>query len=248
MNKKTYSDEVLIAYLDGEGDYAPIDEINAAIGQDATLAARIDAMRFDTDSIKDGLSGLLSINSPVPELPRKPTRSQGNGYWYTGIAASALLALGIGYGAGNLGNEPPQRGWKAYVASYQALYSTATLSSVNSSEENMGAELLRASVELGKVFDIKKLKASTDVTYKRAQILNFKGKPLIQLAFLSTAGEPLALCIVKTQKPDGGVSQPTVMEGMNAASWAKDGYEYLLIGGTDEALLSRLADQYSKSI
>ena len=246
MDKRTYSDEELVAYLDGEADFAPIAEIDQAAKQDAQLAARIDALRFDTDAIKDGFSGLLNADISVPELPAQP--SAWNSFGFGTVAASALLALTIGYGAGNLGNTPPQKGWKAYVASYQALYSPATLQSVEGSAEMLTAELSLASSAIGKNLDIAQLTVPTDVTLKRAQVLNFKGKPLVQLAFLSAAGEPMALCIIKTKKKNGVVSETTVMEGMNTTSWAKDGYEYFLIGGTDKDLISKLADQYSKSI
>ena len=139
MDKKTYSDEELVAYLDGEADFAPIEEIDLAIKQDAQLAARIDALRFDTDAIKDGFSGLLHTDISVPILPSQSTN--WNSFGFGTVAASALLALAIGYGAGNIGNAPPKKGWKAYVASYQALYSVATLQSVEGRKEMLVSEL-----------------------------------------------------------------------------------------------------------
>lgn len=84
--------------------------------------------------------------------------------------------------------------------------------------------------------------------YKRAQILSFEGRPLIQLAFLSKVGAPVALCIL--QSYDGQESSPgfSEMRGMSSASWSKDGYEYLLIGGNDNSLIKQVAERYSAQL
>ena len=38
------------------------------------------------------------------------------------------------------------------------------------------------------------------------------------------------------------------LEGMSSASWNKDGYAYLLIGGDDQSLISDLASNYRDAI
>ena len=89
------------------------------------------------------------------------------------------------------------------------------------------------------------MKIFPEVDYKRAQILNFEGRTLIQLAFVTGNGEPMALCILRTDEAAQNKPAQSVMEGMQSAYWSHVGYEYLLIGGADAALVKRLADSFA---
>jgi hypothetical protein len=70
---------------------------------------------------------------------------------------------------------------------------------------------------------------------KRSQILGFEGQQILQIAYLSNQGTPIALCIKKgNSEADSNITSAT-MKGMASAVWTKGGYEYLLIGGTELA-------------
>ncbi|MEP0943903.1 MAG: hypothetical protein ABJH63_00570 [Rhizobiaceae bacterium] len=245
--KQTFTDEQLVAYLDGEVEFTPAADITTALANDPELANRLAALNFDKDVMKSGFDALLSEQKP-PELPKTVSGGGRNWMMAGSIAASILTALFIGYGAGNFLNQPEAPGWKAYVASYQSLYSADTLRHVATSPAAQTAELERATAAIGKSFDLAALQLNEDLTYKRAQVLSFKGKPLVQLAFLTKTGKPVALCILRSGKPDSDGMSQAVLEGMNSASWRKDGYAYLLIGGDDPTLISDLATNYRDAI
>lgn len=245
--RQTFTDEQLVAYLDGEVEFTPADEITAALAHDAELAERLAALDFDKGALQSGFDAMLGDQKP-PALPVSPVAANNNWLMAGSMAASILIAAFVGYGAGNFLNQPAAPGWKAYVASYQSLYSADTLRHVNSSPEVQTAELERVSAAIGKSIDLAALQQNSDLTYKRAQVLTFKGKPLVQLAFLTKSGEPVALCILRSSKPDSAAMSQANLEGMSSASWNKDGYSYLLIGGDDPSLISNLADNYRDAI
>jgi len=237
-----FTDEELVAYLDGEEDFAPMDEIALALKTDISLAKRLEALRIDRKLVSIAFDGLADKNISRPSLPV----SQAPKSSVQQLAMAASIALAIGLGGGYYLEQSRETGWMDYVAAYQALYINSTLNHVNISDASKQIELDRVAAAIGKNISVTDLQGSVEVEYKRAQILGFEGKALIQLAFLASTGEPMALCILRTDKSSSEDIESSELEGMRAASWVKDGYEYLLIGGKDSSLISRMAADLSK--
>lgn len=244
MADRTFTDEELVAYLDGEDAHAPVAEIRAALQEDVALRQRLDALEIDKQAITDGFAALLTQDRPAPVLP-EPAVSRGHSS--ASLALVASLALAVGLGAGVYLNRATQPGWLEYVAAYQALYSTQTLSHIQQDEAAQQAELDRVATAIGKMLTPAELDMLPGAEYKRAQVLNFNGKPLIQLTFLTDDGDPLALCIIRSNKGRGAQPELSRMEGMSAAVWGRDGYEYLLIGGQNDTQIERYAEVFSEA-
>ena len=264
---RKFSDEELTAFLDGEAEHTPMAEIERALESDAEIRARLDALRIERDALKRAFDGLLNAAPAMPAQQRTarvhqlqtPPRAKSSGWFPTAMAA--MLALGIGFGGGYLlrdrlitsdGVLPPvvqkKEGWRARVANYQDFYGQATLAAVNLSDTEAQAQLEMASQALGKKFDLSTLRSSAALEYKRGQVLHLNGKPLIQLAFVAKSGAPVALCIVKAKpgaKPDLRYKE---FRGMKSASWAKNGFDYFLIGGADQALIEETAKVFKDTI
>lgn len=243
MNKdRYYSDEELVAFLDGENDFTFADEISIALKTDMSLAKRMDALRIDSDEIANSFSDLLEGAPQAPAIPVDEQKVRIGSKMF----AAGLFALMIGFGAGAILTRP-SGDWKAYVAAYQALYTHNTLVDVQFDDGEKLAQLHKVGAAIDKKIELNKLNFSGEILYKRAQLLGFKGKALVQLAFLDSTGAPLALCIMRSGKSDDLSIRPNTLEGMSSVSWVKSGYEYLLIGGTNQSLLTRLAQDFSKS-
>lgn len=241
MARNKFSDEQLIAYLDGEADHAPMDEIDLALSSDKALALRLHALRMDKERLTAGFQAALD---PAKKPPLALLAANQN-RWIKHAVAASLIGLVVGFGAGRIGTAPAQDGWKDYVAAYHYLYTASTIDTVENTPAVQQAELDRVGSAIGKQFSAASLRDLPNVDYKRAQILGFNDQPLLQLTFLTDDGEPLALCILKAR---GAATQPmqvTELEGMSAASWQADGYDYLLIGGKDNALLERIATDFA---
>ncbi|WP_298913842.1 hypothetical protein [uncultured Roseobacter sp.] len=243
MQDRYFTDEELVAYLDGEDDLAPVADIAQAAETDAALGARIAALTVDTARIAASFDLLKADERPMPKLPEPALRAPKFQIAGMALAASVALAIGIGIGAYSSGQRT--QGWVDYVAAYQALYSNSTLAHIDQAETAKQAELDRVTAAIGKSVGVGTLQTLPEVEYKRAQVLSFNGRALIQLAFLTSTGEPVALCIIRSNVADTPDPALSEMEGLSAARWARDGYDYLLIGGNDAALIDRIATEFS---
>lgn len=257
---RQFSDEELTAYLDGEYALAPRDAIESGLAQDRALQARLDALTLDKEQIRAAFAALLSDTPDAPELDHGPiapefgqrpvaltqVRSYQTSWRYA--AAAAAVALVIGFGGGALLPGEAQPGWRDYVASYHALYTTGTLSHVAQTTADAEAELDRVSAAINKPIALSDILMPDRLDYKRAQILGFEGRDIIQLAFLAQDGSPVVLCIIDAPEAADGAVQTARLEGMSAAYWSKDGHEYIVMGGDDDAMIRQLAAVYSERL
>ncbi len=238
MSAREFSDEDLTAYLDGEADTELSASIQAASKTDNELFSRLDEMTIDTVAIRDAFDGLAAL---APEMPTLPTSSAPPSRSWAGIAAmAASIAIGIGIGAFVRGSQQPD-GWMGYVAAYQALYVHDTVASLPESNPTSDPNLTRVAEVLGRDLSLPDGPSSLD--YRRAQLLGFEGRPLVQLAFLSPLGAPIALCIIADDGADTEL-ELTNLEGLSTAHWRKNGYNFMLIGGTDAKLIAEEAGRF----
>ena len=248
---RRFTDEELTSYLDGEAHPELRQEIERAVAIDQVAAARVQALTVKTGVIKSAFGDLLAAAPHPPAvleqtIDQPPSNARPFNTYYAAAVACMLLVAGAF--AGHLINYPQQPAWQDYAAKYHALYVKETLTAVPTDKQGLDRSLLRAEKALQHKLKVQTLTTIPGLNLKRSQILGFEGRPLIQLAFLSKAGAPIALCII----PSGGAPQKTpivdTMEGLAAASWSKSGYEYLLIGGKDEALIRNAAQTFHKQL
>jgi hypothetical protein len=105
---------------------------------------------------------------------------------------------------------------------------TDTLAAIPDDAGAVAAELSAAGGKLSLDLDPAKL-ALPDAALKRAEILDFRGKPLVQVAYLTGDSGPIALCIIANGQPDKAAAFET-REGFNIVFWTDDGRGYMLIG------------------
>ncbi|MBY5935385.1 hypothetical protein KUV51_20430 [Tateyamaria omphalii] len=246
---RAFSDEELTAYLDGEADDALHAEIDAALEADPAVADQLATLDIPMAPIAEAYEALLQDAPPMPELPEAPpvapaavasTRGRwtwGVGTFATGLAAGLAVAMFTGFGT----PEPVPRGWVSFVASYQALYTPETLAIADPSTDDAAMQLAAVSDALG--IDVTGLPQTQGLTFKRAQVLGFNDKPLVQIAFARADGTPVALCIIPAG-PDAAPVSMGAAEGMDLARWNTPGYGFLLIGGTDAAPLAEEAETF----
>lgn len=244
MNTKPeFSDEELTAYLDGEVEYINVDAINKALANDPQLRRRIDDLTIDKPEIQSAFNDLLVAAPPV-KIP--PQRNHNKPRYSIGALVAAVviaISFGIGWNTSHYLHVGENTGWRYYASVYQALYINSTLAHINRPETEMMTELTRVSSALGKEISLPSLVSHAQLDYKRAQVLGYMGQPLIQLAFLSSVDVPVALCIMRSGVTSNAPIKTLKMEGMSAATWDKDGYSYLLIGGSDDLLIKDVAGE-----
>lgn len=249
----TYSDDMLRAYLLGEATQDVCDGIEQAVETDADLEARLMALDPFATLVADAFESapadarLAETETLLAEMQTAPVAS--NVTWFrpslAGLAVAAAGVAGFFIATATIQPEPsPELTWRQQAALYQALYVPETIANLDGSEAVVAEQIARAEGVLSTTLDQNGLSELQGLELKRAQVLAFGDKPLIQIAYAGPNGVPFALCIFRrgADKPDQAVSS-AVLSGMAAANWAQGEFAYMLIGGTDNGFVERAAQQ-----
>jgi anti-sigma factor RsiW len=132
--------------------------------------------------------------------------------------------------------EPP--GWRQVVAEYQGLTTTESLTAIPDNVAMVSQELTVIGGKLALDLSTDKL-ALPNAALKRAQLFEFRGRPLVQLAYLTGDG-PVAFCIIANGRPDQAIAFEE-REGFNIVFWTDGGRGYMLIGKASRQALEAYA-------
>ena len=235
MSDDQISDEDLTAFLDQalEEDQAAL--IRAALARDPALSERLAALDFPMDQLQNEASVLAQHIPPVSPPVAKPL---GPKVWW--IAASLAAGIVIGAGAMRLANAPDT--WVDVVASYQALYVPATLSGAVQAAEVTAAVISSFEAEAG--LSLAGVTEVDGLTFKRAQTLGIDGRTLLQLAYVTSDGTPVAFCLTPVSEKDQ-VAQASITYGLQAVNWIHNGTGFVLIGDLPSDRLLKFYGQLS---
>ncbi|MEM1004754.1 MAG: hypothetical protein AAGK26_05200 [Pseudomonadota bacterium] len=227
----TFSDETLLAYLEGNLDADQSRAIEAAVETDAEpdLEQRLMALDPFAPAVRQVFE-TLPAQAPRVDMPETvPHSDQGGGFvrLVAVAATAAVAAVAITFWA----TRPAEMGWAQQAAIYQSLYVPQTIASVDTSPATLDRQFAEAEAVLGRSLNRDTLEALPGLNVKRAQILSFKGKPLIQVVFANEQGQPFAFCVIRQgpQAPNKDIRQ-AVLSGLATATWAADGYGYMVLG------------------
>jgi anti-sigma factor RsiW len=143
------------------------------------------------------------------------------------VAGIAVDRAVIGLGTGLSGKDENSE-WRAVVAEYISLYTPETLAGPVPPRDVQAAQLASLDGDLRLQLSPEQV-ALPDIDFKRAQILQYDGKPLAQIAYLDPETGPMALCIVKS---DAGRKAPDLesRKGLNVIYWSNETHAFMLIG------------------
>ncbi|UEP39231.1 zf-HC2 domain-containing protein [Burkholderia ambifaria] len=134
--------------------------------------------------------------------------------------------------------------WIMAAVNYQRLYTRDTVafdSSNLAAAAHMVENIRRDDGLRIRIPDLR----SVGLTFKRIQRLNFNHKPLVQIVYLPEKGLPVALCVMKDERPDTALARQQV-GSMEVVTWRRASVTYALIaapGDTDlGAIGKRIAD------
>ena len=270
---KTISDGDLVAYLDGELEGGARVAVETAVAADESLRARLETLRAGDRPFRAGFDALLdsaptqrlqdilaTAEVGVAQATASPVDDGAAARWRrpAALAASLLLAVGIGYLAGQIpgGGGPsaptetarsdPAGAWRLAVAEYQALYTRETLANLTGSRDQQEAGLKRVGAALGLTLPVERITVP-ELDYKRAQILRFDDQPLAQLAYLHAGEIPVAFCITRSDHQDQA-RQSEQLKGLNVVHWIKDGFAFMVIGALPEGLLDRIGRRLADGV
>jgi len=248
------SDELLVAYVDGQLARKQTRAVEKVLDQDDVLAARVDALKHAHARLEAAFEAILAgeemnvsaASAPVEDGVFVPWRVAKMALAGIGIAAALALAV-AGYGwplslPGSSQTAPQAAGlsghWQIDAARAQALLSRQSLEVALESQANYDLVAFQLAHILETNLKFPNLEAQ-GFHFVRAQVLRYGDAPLIQILYLAARGGPLALYAKKGEGSD--TLTPGQYGTIRTVRWSEDGVSYLLAGDVDDALLMRIA-------
>ncbi len=228
------TDETLTAFLDGELDAADAQAVRDAVEANAALRAHLDALKIDRGAVKSAFKNVLPA---LDEMPDFSDAGKTPALWWR-MTAMLLAGVALGFllrGGGPAGTELED--WRDYAAAYHRLYVTDTLTTAEGQSDNFGA--LQAALGTSLPEELLRIDG---LTFKRGQVLGLNGTAIVQLAYLTEDGRPVAICLTRSSaEPEGQVVQ--VRQGVGSVSGRQGELDYLVLADLDEAALGKIAKQ-----
>ncbi len=232
------SDADLVAFVDGRLSADKTRAIATAAKSDVALSARIGELAAGSpdmgalwgDMLASAPSGMMT-DLPVAPLPQVSRRA-----WLSGIGG---LALGFVAGFGALRSWTPIQGdWETAVADYHMLYGAATVRGLDPSDQARAAEL--AAVEVATGLKLPSL-AIDGLTYRRAQMLDLRGRAIVHIVLTTADVVPIAFCLTADTGP---IRQPSFRQvaDMGLVTWANGTSAACLVARLSASDLLKLAD------
>ena len=231
------NDMELVAYVDGRLPVERISAITQAAKSDAGLAARIGELAAGSPDL-GGLWDDMLQAAPVGLMPPPAAAVHApisRRAWIYGVGGIALGFV-AGFGVWRL---PPRSGadWEAVVAEYHSLYAPITVAGLTPSAATQLAEL--AAVERASGLPVV-LPSLPDLTYRRAQMLELKGRPIVHIVLTTADVVPIAYCLTPDTKGARGFEYRQIGD-LGLVSWATGEAASLLVARLPEGQLLALA-------
>lgn len=249
----TFDDTQLRAYLAGElpADIAAV--LEAAIEKDELLADRLFELDVEVaaplrNAMKD-VPTQSRLDAIANTLPKEPELVLPNPvmHWAP-MAAAAVAAFALGaFLFGTRANEVPDR-WQEQAAIYQALYVTETVAPINFSETAVAQQVADSSAALGRDLPLDVVTSLEGLTLKRSQVLGFEGAPLIQLAYISADGVPVALCAIRLGEANAQTATFETLAGLPSAHWSDGTYSFMIIGDLPADTIESLTENLQRQL
>ena len=245
----TYTDDDLIAFLNGEADETLATGIEEAIAADPTLEDRLMALDPGIGAAEEAFEELKGPKEGAISLPPSQSADSSPGVIRKVLPLAAAALVGAFLVSGFL--EPPEddTNWRVQVANYQALYSADTVGSTSFSNVDLEIQTSLAAERIGLPDLILALQATQGLTHVRTQTLQVNGTPLAQVVFKTADGVPVALCgIARTEGSASAEIGFGRMAKMQSASFETNGHSWLLVGGKDADLILENAKQFRDAL
>jgi len=244
----------LQSYLAGTLSPADAERLELEIANDVALEARLFALDYTRaaplrgafENVPDS-AGLQNLEALVLNKTSETQTGIPKASWkWSALAAAVAFGVGAFLFAGQTPMAKPN--WQNQVAVYQTLYVTDTLALTVADDEELTAQLARSARAVGRELPLDVVRELEGMKLLRAQILGFESAPLIQMAYLSDDGVPVALCAIRLATP--ATDQPTfeTLSGLPAVHWSDGSFGYMIVGDIERGLLMEMADTISASL
>ncbi|SFU15651.1 hypothetical protein SAMN05192562_10742 [Kosakonia arachidis] len=237
-----YSDEAIVAWLDGEMHASDAERFAVALSQDEQLAERTDVLRFNQADIARAFAPLLKeapqsrLEARLTNVLAQPsvTTPRATGVSRRALIAASLSFLVIGSGLGYF-TRPATRAQgesekiRDLEAQYMSLYSAETLLDADSSPSALQRGLTRTAQDIGLQTNEQQL-VLHGAELKMVRMLRYDSTSIAQIAWMHADYGPMALCISPDRHPASTELNHEQRHKMNLVWWHSRGYQFVLIG------------------
>ncbi|RAR69614.1 anti-sigma factor RsiW [Pantoea ananatis] len=252
-----FSDEALVAWLDGEMNPDDARRLELLLETDAELAERIDELMKSQLDFDTAFAPLLDkapeakmqrrldalLNAPAQASAADVVATATSGISRRSLIAASLSFLMIGSGLGYLARPAKTRLSESekirdLEAQYMSLYSAETLLDADNSPAALQHGLARTAQDIGLHLNTQQL-SLPDAELKMVRMLRYDSTSIAQIAWIHAEYGPMALCISPDAQPASTGLQREQRHDMRLVWWHHGGYQFVLIGrNPDEALAS----------
>ncbi|MDZ4790900.1 MAG: hypothetical protein SGJ17_06765 [Hyphomicrobiales bacterium] len=253
------SDELLLAYVDGQLDRPQAGAVAQLARDDYDIASRVKRLQETQGRLMESFSAILRTHQaqPLNTVIRLDDAPESHGFFGLNImhiiAAALAAILAIGYFsmggedsapslkvAERLSDAPAASTWQSEVANLHSFISRDTLSSPEQGQTNRDV----IAVQLSRFVRRAKPVALPDfskhgLTLNRGQVMNYQGQRFMQLAYIGKEEQPVALYIMA-----GGADArmaDLAKSDVRTVSWASGGVSFVLAGFLPQDAIRALA-------
>jgi anti-sigma factor RsiW len=253
----------LVAFIDGRLDNSAVDAFEARLAREVGLRDRLTQLQAGDRPFAVAFQALLD-EAPVERLSaslgalsdrQRVDKALGppSSLRVSRIAAAAIILFCLGIVGGRYGPawlfppseiaapESDREDWRQAVAEYMGLYTSDTFAAGTGAQQD---ELATLGAKLGVALTPERI-ALASLQFRSAQIFNYEGAPLGQLAYIDPATGPVLFCIIHNAEPDAPM-KPGKRGGFSVTSWARAGRGYMLIGRLPANQMIALADSLER--
>jgi anti-sigma factor RsiW len=242
------TDELLVAYVDGELSAEMHASVQARVAQDPVAQGKVKDMR-ETAALLRAAFGESGPKDAAPKdnvVPLKASsrhRSFRNNPLLPSLAVAAAVILVIGAGLFKHPFTTDHRAeFMADVAAYHSVYAQETehLAEVPASRKDHIEEWLGS--RLDRELSIPDLSAE-GWAFEGGRLLAEGDQRIAQLLYTAPGRQPIAVCITHSDQPKSKPTQYEPDKGIRVAAWDAEGYLYIVVGALEKPELELLAEQ-----
>jgi anti-sigma factor RsiW len=252
----TADDAQLVALIDNELDEEAKGRLLAQLAADEALRRRYEALREAGAPFSTSFDELLEkaplsrLRAALPlEAVARPSSSDRQRVAFRELAAGfviGLLAAGLAaWIALSLAKPGEKNDWLSAVASYTSLYTNLTFPPPPDSPlETQELALVGGKVGVKLTPEAVALRG---LRFSVSFLLSFQGSPLAAIALVDADGAPVLFCVIANGEADSPMRLEK-REGLQLATWSRDGRGFVVIGRQSEARIAELAQTLEKRI
>jgi anti-sigma factor RsiW len=234
------SDELLVAYVDGELTAPERAAVKARLKDDEAARDKVRSLEETAKLLRMAFED-EPVATVTPLHPRIGRHRLARAPVLTGVAAAAaVVVLMVGTGLVGTPWKPDERAhFMADVAAYHALYAAETEHLVEVPAERQAHIEEWLGARLKRTLSVPDL-SSQGWKFEGGRLLAEGGNPIAQLLYTAPGRQPIAVCVTFSDRNGSSPVRYDPGDGLQVMAWDDRGYLYMVVGALVPTELERI--------